>query len=172
MEQNMRGRCFEAEDVTPGQPTDAKVALDLITKMVKERYQTDSSQHAPMIFAFCEGSVATIFQLDFSDVASKNASINVAARHMRELGCDASVAVSEGWGLKQPSTSAIQIPSQSPDRVEMLMLEASAKGQHISALYEMIRAPNGEFLSFKTYSYVEEREGSELCLKTKFDFFN
>lgn len=173
MQQNMRGRCFEAEDVGPGQATDIVVALDLITTMVQDRYQTDPTQHAPMIFAFSEGAVATIFQLDFADTYTKDASISTAARHLKELGCDASVFVSEGWGVKQPHTSIIQRPSTSPHRVEMLMFEASARGRHVSTIYEMVRDGQGRFLAFKPYNRVDEQaDTSGITVRSKFDFFN
>ena len=170
MTHNLRGHCFEAEDVSPGQPTDAMVALEMITKLVMERYRTDSSQHQPMIFAFSEGQVSTIIQLDFTSDIGKNESIQTAKRQLLAMGCDASVFVSEGWGLKQPSL--LERPSQSPKRVEMLLVEASAPGRFVSTIHDMIRHPSG-IVSFNEYQRTDSLQlGGTDVLKTKFDFFN
>lgn len=148
--------------------TDPERALDLITSMAKERYETDPSQSAPIVFVFKQSVVATIVTLDFDNDAAKHHSINEARRIVKTTQADAAVFISEGWMVskKHDEIDMSVPPSQSRDRVEVLMIEASASNYDTTVCYEISRNPTGKFMGLDN---PQRHDGS--AATTKFNFF-
>jgi hypothetical protein len=155
--------------------SDPKALADLVQQMISARYEVDDSQHPPMIFACRDGSIHSAIELDFDNEQTKTLSIEAAKLHLATNECDGMIFASEGWmSIQNPDEvekNGFMAASLDPERVEVLMIEASSPGRHITVMQKINRDSSGSFTGLEEIQRHDSSNSSTI-MESRFDLFN
>ncbi len=137
--------------------TDLTTITDLMIEKHKERYTRDSSDLAPMLITFRNDVPSGIYiSPHFTDPDMKDLTIPMFAEIVNKDHADSYIFTTECWIA--PMDEDGLMPSQNPERTEMVIIAAYSKQASLHRMMKIIRRDDNsvkaleESTSIGTYS--------------------
>jgi hypothetical protein len=156
--------------------SDATKLIDLALKVTKQHYKENPDvQLPPMVYAVKNDQIESLMELSFDNDFAKSMSIAATDLLLKQNGCDASVFISEAWmrvAKDEDDITKGPQPMNSPDRIEMLLVEVSTAEHYILGMFKMIRDKRGMLKDLEQYERYDSKDVKQgMQLKSRFDFF-
>lgn len=137
--------------------------VSLTMQVIEKRYEEDASQIEPLVYAYKDDQLIDDLPLDFDNESMKDLSAAAARSWITLLEADAAVFVSEAWVAEYPKGAKDNLgeqvmPSQHPNRVEIVIVTAQAKGRQVLLASKILRDDAGKFKGFEEYRRMDSSE--------------
>jgi hypothetical protein len=158
--------------------SDIDTIINATCSVLQERYKNDSSMIPPTIYAYKDDELKDEFKMDFEDDQMKDIMAEMARHWLFEvIHADACCFVSEVWMASysrdemKDGTLPDIAPSENPNRIEAIVIQAQQAGRTVMQALEMIRDSEDNVIELRPHQRMDS-DNSTQRLAGRWDLFD